>query len=176
QGDADYIGSQDYDSLLFGAPHVVRNLTITGKRKLPGKNIYVDVSPELIDLDNTLTKLGVDRSQLVDIAMCVGTDYNPGLENIGPKKALKLIREHGNIEAVLNTLGQTIEDLDAKKDFFLHPPVTDDYELKWEKPDSEAIFNFLCDEHDFSRARVAKAVERLEVSADTGQKTLDQWF
>lgn len=176
QGDADYIGSQDYDSLLFGAPHVVRNLTITGKRKLPGKNLYVDVSPELIDLDDTLTKLGIDRSQLVDIALCVGTDYNPGLENIGPKKALKLIQEYGNIEAVLDTLGQTIEDLDAKKDFFMHPPVTDDYELRWNKPDSEAIFNFLCDEHDFSRARVAKAVERLEASTDTGQKTLDQWF
>ena len=47
RGDVDVVGSQDYDSLLFGAPKVVRNLAITGKRKLPKKNIYIDVEPEI---------------------------------------------------------------------------------------------------------------------------------
>lgn len=104
-GNANYVASQDYDSLLFGAPAVVRNLTITGKRKLPKKNIFVDVKPEIMTLEENLTELGIDRSQLLDIALCVGTDYNAGLEKIGPKKALKLVKEYSSIEKVLQAIG-----------------------------------------------------------------------
>ncbi|MDW7731075.1 MAG: flap endonuclease-1 [Methanolobus sp.] len=176
KGDADLIGSQDYDSLLFGAPSVVRNLTVSGKRKLPGKNIYVEVKPEVIDLEESLAELGISREQLIDIALCVGTDYNKGLENIGPKKALKLIKEHGSIERVLTSKELEIEELESIKDFFTNPPVSDDYELKWNKPKNEAVIDFLCEEHDFSNDRVAKALERLEASSGGGQQTLDQWF
>jgi len=78
KGSVDLVGSQDYDSLLFGAPQVVRNLAITGRRKLPGKNIYVDVEPEMIDLEEGLKSLGITRRQLVEIGIMCGTDYNPG--------------------------------------------------------------------------------------------------
>lgn len=176
KGDADLIGSQDYDSLLFGAPSVVRNLTVSGKRKLPGKNIYVEVKPELIDLEESLAELGISREQLIDIALCVGTDYNRGLENIGPKKALKLVKEHGSIEAVLIAKEMEIEELETIKDFFTNPPVSDDYKLKWSKPKNETVIEFLCEEHDFSNDRVVKALERLEASSGGGQQTLDQWF
>jgi len=76
RGDVDLVGSQDYDSLLFGAPLVVRNLAITGKRKLPRKNIYVDVEPETISLPEGLERLGISRKQLVEIGIMCGTDYN----------------------------------------------------------------------------------------------------
>ncbi|NPE30189.1 flap endonuclease-1 [Methanococcoides sp. SA1] len=176
KGDADYIGSQDYDSFLFGAPQVVRNLTITGKRKLPKKNIYVDVKPEVLSLEDSLGELDITRQQLIDIAMCVGTDYNTGLENIGPKRALKLVKEHGDIKAVLEEIGKEIEDLDAKRDFFMNPPVTDDYELKWIKPDRVGVIDLLCKKHDFSEDRVNKALDRLEANMGGSQSTLDQWF
>lgn len=176
KGDADYIGSQDYDSLLFGAPQVVRNLTITGKRKLPKKNIYVDVKPEILSLKESLDELGVTRDQLIDIAMCIGTDYDPGIENIGPKRALKLIKEHGSIKAVLAKLGKDIEYLDAKRDLFINPSVTDDYELSWGKPDRAGVIEFLCKKHDFSEERVNKALDRLEANMGGSQSTLDQWF
>ncbi|WP_370572620.1 flap endonuclease-1 [Methanomethylovorans sp.] len=176
KGNANYVASQDYDSLLFGAPLVVRNLSITGKRKLPKKNIFVDVKPEIMKLKENLAELGINHSQLIDIALCVGTDYNPGLEKIGPKKALKLIKEHGNIEKVLQAVGQNIENLQEIKDIFLNPSVTDNYALKWKKPDTHAIIAFLCEEHDFSKDRVMKACQRLETTSGPGQRTLDQWF
>jgi flap endonuclease-1 len=177
RGDADISASQDYDSLLFGAPRVVRNLTITGKRKLPRRNLYVEIRPEIVDLEKTLQALGIDRDQLITIAMCVGTDYNPGLEKVGPKTALKLVLEYGTIENILKSRGESIEGLDEKKAFFLHPPVTDDYELNWRPPDKEKIVAFLCREHDFSEERVLKTIERLENAAGKSrQKTLDQWF
>ncbi|MCC7576201.1 MAG: flap structure-specific endonuclease, partial [Methanomethylovorans sp.] len=176
RGDANYVASQDYDSLLFGAPFVVRNLTITGKRKLPKKNIFVDVKPEIMELKGNLTELGIDREQLIDVAICVGTDYNKGLEKIGPKKALKLIKEHRNIENVLQAIGRDIENLQEIKDIFLNPSVTDDYTLEWKKPETNKIIDFLCHEHDFSKERVMKACERLEKISRLGQRTLDQWF
>jgi flap endonuclease-1 len=176
KGDAHYAGSQDYDSLLFGAPRVVRNLTVSGKRKVPKKNLYVDVNPEVMELEEILAGLGVTREQLIDIALCVGTDYNQGLTNIGPKKALKLVKEHGSIEKVLASTGNEIPDLDSIKDFFMNPPVTKDYGLNWKKPKTESVLELLCDEHDFSRERVSKALEKLESSSGKGQKTLDNWF
>jgi flap endonuclease-1 len=174
--DADCVASQDYDSFLFGAPAVVRNLAATGKRKLPGKNVYVDVELEMVDLRETLEALGISRDQLIDIAICVGTDYNKGLEKVGPKTALKLIKKHGDIHAVLREKGVEIGALDSIKELFTHPDVTDDYEIKWGKPDSEKLIKFLCDDNDFSEDRVEKAADRLKAASGARQKTLDQWF
>ncbi|MDY0385922.1 MAG: flap endonuclease-1 [Methanolobus sp.] len=176
KGDADKIASQDYDSLLFGSPQVLRNLTVSGKRKLPKKSIYVDVKPEIIKLKENLGELGITHSQLIDIALCVGTDYNEGLEGIGPKTALKLIREHESIENILKAKALEIPNLKDIKEFFKYPDVTDDYSLKWNKPDQEAMISLLCDDHDFSEDRVRKALERLEASSGSGQSTLDKWF
>ena len=169
-------GSQDYDAMLFGAPYIVRNLAVTGKRKLPGKGIFVDVRPELIELEKGLEVLGISREQLVDIGLLVGTDYNEGIKGIGPKKALKLIKKYGSIEEALRELNNEIKNLQEIRDLFLHPDVTSDYELRWKKADGISITRFLCDKHDFSEARVSKAVERLLEASDEGQKTLDKWF
>ncbi len=173
--DAYAVGSQDYDALLFGSPVVVRNLAVSGKRKLPGKREYVDVRPELIELEDGLAKLGISREQLVDIALLVGTDYNEGIKRVGPKKALKLIKKHGRIEDVLDELDSSIENLEKIRELFLNPCVTTDYELRWRKPDASAIKEFLCIQHDFSEARVSKAVERLR-ECNHGQQTLDRFL
>lgn len=178
KGSADYVGSQDFDSLLFGAPRMVRNIAITGKRKLPRKGIYVDVKPEVAELAEVLKTLDVTREQLVDMGILIGTDYNPGIYKVGPKTALKLVKKHNNMQDILNELGQTIENYEAIREFFLHPPTTDEYSVKWGKPEPEKIKHFLCDEHSFSKERVDKVLERLEtaVSETTKQKTLSAWF
>lgn len=174
-GKADYVASQDYDSFLFGAPVVIRNLTLTGKRKLPKKNVYVDVKPELINLQESLLELDISYQQLVDIGICVGTDFNPGLTKIGSKRALKLIKEHENIENLLSEINQDIDKLEQIKQFFLYPPVSTNCEIYWNKPDVNKIIKLLCEEHDFSKERVLKACEKLNFSSHT-QKTLDTWF
>lgn len=174
-GDADYTASQDYDALLFGAPMVLRNLTITGKRKLPRKNIYIEIKPEVIDLEEGLSANGITREQLVDIALLVGTDYNPGIKRVGAKTALKLIKKHGGIEAALAELDQGIEDMQQIKDFFLYPDVISDYQISWKSPSEQDIIELLCRKHDFSQVRVKGAVDRLMEASDGGQQTLDQW-
>lgn len=176
KGDADYTGSQDYDSLLFGSPALARNLTITGKKKLPGKNVYVDIKPEIIELEKNLKRLKITREQLIDVAILVGTDYNEGIRGIGVKKALKYIKSYGDIFKTLKALKVEIESVEEIREFFLNPPVTDDYEIRFGKPDKDKVIEFLCEEYDFSRDRVEKAVERIEENISTSQITLDRWF
>jgi flap endonuclease-1 len=176
RGDVELVGSQDYDSLLFGAPQVVRNLTITGKRKLPRKNIYVDVEPEIIRLEEGLARLGISRKQLVEIGIMCGTDYNSGLTRVGPKTALKLIREKKDLEAILSQQEEKIESFSEIREFFLHPDVTDDYEIKMKKPRGDEIISFLVEERDFDQVRVEKTAGRLEEAYKRGQSTLDHWF
>lgn len=176
RGDVDLAASQDYDSLLFGAPRVVRNLAITGKRKLPKKNIYVEVEPEVIRLEEELERLGISRKQLVEIGIMCGTDYNPGLNRVGPKTALKLIREKGDLETVLTATEEKIDSFEEIREFFLHPPVTEEYEVKMKKPRQEEIVSFLVEERDFDRERVEKTAKKIEEVYRRGQSTLDRWF
>src|SRR6476660_8897014 len=92
--------SKDYDSLLFGAPKLVRFLTISGKEFLPSQGTFRPIVPEIIDLDRLLGTWGIAREQLVDLAMLVGTDFNDGVHGIGPKKALKLVQQYSRIEGM----------------------------------------------------------------------------
>jgi len=163
------VASQDYDSLLFGAPVLVRNVTITGRRKLPGKNIYREVVPETIVLSDVLSGLGIDREKLVEIGLLIGTDYNEGIKGVGPKSAIDIVKT-GKFNDY---------DIDpGVKDLFLNPDITDDYSFSFSMPDDDGLYSFLCDEREFSHLRVERALERLRkgIESVTKQETLDQWF
>ncbi|MEM3745548.1 MAG: flap structure-specific endonuclease, partial [Candidatus Bathyarchaeia archaeon] len=181
RGDANFCASQDYDSLLFGAPYLLRNLTISGRRKLPRKNVYVEVMPEIVELDRVLKELGITREQLIDIGILIGTDYNPdGVKGVGPKTALKLIKTYGSLEKALPAIkGAEFPVEPAKiREIFLHPDVTDKYEVKWVEPNVEGVISFLCDEKDFSEDRVRKALDEAikGMRRAKAKRTLESWF
>jgi flap endonuclease-1 len=170
RGDARYVVSQDYDTLLFGAPVLVRNLTVSGRRKIRGRQITV--VPERIILTETLAGLGLSREQLIEIGILAGTDFNPGIEGVGAKTGLKIVQK-GEFLAKVH---EKLPDFDPAPviDLFLHPQVTDDYSVSPGHPDREGIRKMLCDGYDFSPDRVEKAMEGFTVKA--GQKTLEGWF
>jgi len=179
--DADFCASQDYDSLLFGAPQLIRNVTISGRRKLPRKNVYIEVVPEIVELDKVLDELGVTYEQLVDIGILVGTDFNPeGVKGVGPKTALQLIKEHGSLEKALQKLEEPLFPVEPQRirDIFLHPKVTDNYRLVWSEPDVDGVIEFMCGERDFDEDRVRKALEKMKmgIKKAKGAATLEQWF
>ncbi len=174
EGAAWGVGSQDHDALLFGAPILVKNLAITGRRKLPRKNVWVEVSPEEISLDATLKDLGITREQLVDLGIFVGTDFNEGVRGIGPKKALAAIKKHGRAEGLLAELGVEIEGLDEVRAIFLDPRVVPVLPLAWRPADPERVKAMLCDEFDFSPERIDQALAKFEVARKAaGQSSLD---
>ncbi|MDI9620114.1 MAG: flap endonuclease-1 [Candidatus Nezhaarchaeota archaeon] len=181
RGDAYAAASQDYDSLLFGAVRLVRNLTISGRRKLPRRDEYVEVQPELIELRKVLEELQLTREQLIEVAILVGTDYNPdGVRGVGPKTALKLIKSCGSLDKALKALPGVELSIDPSevKRMFLEPHVTDAYKLEWRKPDVNGILKFLCDERDFSEERVLNALDRILKTdkLQPRQSTLEVFF
>ncbi len=168
--------SQDFDSLLFGSPRLVKNLAITGRRKLPRKEVYVDVQPEEISLEATLANLGITREQLVDMGLLIGTDFNEGVKGIGPKKALALIKKHGSLEPALEELGVEIESKDEVREIFLKPNVLPNVELRFRDPEAEGVRHMLCDEHDFSRDRIDAALAKFgSARSEQKQRSLDSW-
>ena len=187
QGLVDMVISQDYDTLLLGAPLIARNVTISGKRKLPGKNIYVDVKPELVSLKDTFNKLGLNQEQLIWIGVMLGTDFNDGIKGIGPKTALKIAkgsRSIKEIEGYIKTKYNAEFELDITEVIRLfEKPEVERIRAKdlkdglARKPDKESIMEFMCDVHGFSKDRIEKYADRLVAARGSArQKGIDEWF
>jgi flap endonuclease-1 len=180
-GDADYCASQDYDSLLFGAPKLIRNVTISGRRKLPRKKVYIEVVPEIVELEQVLRECGITYEQLIDVGVLIGTDFNPeGIKGLGPKTALKLVKEHGSLENALPRIKNAEFPVEPQRirEIFLHPNVTNEHKIEWKELDMEAVINFICRERDFSESRVRKALEKMRKGTEKlkGKTTLEKWF
>jgi len=175
--------SQDYDSLLFGAPKLIRNLTLSKKRKTISG--WMEVKPEIIELESVLNSLEINLDQLICLGILVGTDYNPkGIPGIGQKKALQLVRKYKqpvlifeSVEEQLMTLSEE-DKFDWKEIFELfHKPNVHNSLFKFEKINEKKIRQILVTEHDFSDDRVQKQLERLrEITERNKQKGLDRWF
>jgi flap endonuclease-1 len=179
KGSSDYCASQDYDSILFGAPRLLRNVTISGRRRR-GK-AFIEIVPEVIELSKTLSCCGLTYEQLIDVGILIGTDFNPdGIQGIGPKTALKLIRQHGSLYAALPHIKNPTFPCDPKEitEIFLHPKVTDNYKLQWKDPDEQAVVDFMCREKEFGEDRVKKSLERMTAGSkkQKSKVSLEKWF
>ena len=172
--------SEDFDSLLYGIPKLVKNLSITGRRKF--KSTYVTIKPKLINLSENLNNLGIDQDQLIALAMLVGTDYNPGgIKGIGPKNALKLVKQHKDDFDNLFKEAKWDKNFDFPwTDIYYlikKMPAEKDYNLKIGKINPEEIFELLVEKHDFSKERVEKAIGSLIKSeSKKQQKGLGDWI
>ncbi|MFW9888374.1 MAG: hypothetical protein ACFFER_09340 [Candidatus Thorarchaeota archaeon] len=86
--------SNDSDALLFGSPHVTKQLQLS--RGLIQRAI-------LADLECTT---GLDIERLRDLAMICGCDFHKqGVKGIGPRKGIILLQRHGGLESLLKARG-----------------------------------------------------------------------
>ena len=179
KGDCYGLISQDTDGLLFGSPRIIRNLSISGRRRKTGTSSYESISPEIIYLDQVLKANSLDLDQLIVIAMLCGTDFNVGgVKGIGPVKGLNLIKKfnkdfdslfneakwHSYFKQDWKTVFATIKNM----------PTTEDYDLNWTTIDKKKIINLLVDRHEFSKVRILNAME--ELTNTHVQKGLDDFF
>ncbi|MCL4373814.1 MAG: flap endonuclease-1 [Candidatus Marsarchaeota archaeon] len=179
--------SQDYDTMLFASPVVIRNLTFSGRRKLPNKNVYVNVEPEMVSLEDTLNGLKLTQRQLIWVGILLGTDFNSGIKGIGPKTAIKIVKSVSSMaelkSVVSSKYGQEFdvapEEVEA---LFMKPEVKDLSGEEMQKlaskiPNRANLVKFLCDDHGFSRERIEKYAGILEQSETAlRQKTITKWF
>lgn len=177
-GQADVAASQDFDSILFGAKKLVRNFTNSGRRKLPNRNTYIEIEPEIIDYQKNLVELGITREQLIDVGILIGTDFNPdGFERIGPKTAIKMIKEHGRLEDVKQIQGQLEQiDYNAIRKIFLEPEVANVDKIEFDEIRYDDIIDYMSNERSFSRDRVNSSLNRLKKSLEKKSQTLEKWF
>lgn len=175
--------SQDYDSLLFGAKLLVQNLTLARKRKTVSG--WVEIKPEIIELEKVLNFLEINLDQLICIGILVGTDYNPrGIPGIGQKKALDIVKKYKQPVLIFESVAELIEKLEEKDKFdwqeifsLFRKPMVSPGNYKFGKVDEDRIREILVERHDFSEERVEKQLEKLrKIKEAQTQKGLNKWF
>ena len=145
--------SEDYDTLLFGSPKLVRGLAARGRGGTsPGA--------QLIDRSELLANLGISEEELILLGVVIGTDFNEGVRGYGPKKALKLVQEHLGFRPTLEKVGMDPAEAEEVAEIFRHPQSVEVPTLPFGPVDEAAVTTLLVDQHGFSEERVRAAVAR----------------
>ena len=183
-GDAWACASQDYDTLLFGGERLIRNFAVSRSRKLKDTTVTLDI--EYVSLSKFLKNLGINREQLVEMCILIGTDFFPGVKGVGQKTGLELIKKHESIENILNRnvkvggkeIVLDVEFIEQIKNIFLNPDVRTDYNIpKPKRINYERIEELLIEQHNFSKQRVENALDRLrKLDAKKTQVSLDDFL
>jgi flap endonuclease-1 len=175
--------SQDYDTLLFGATKLIRNLTLARRKKTYSG--FVEIKPELIELEKVLNSLEINLDQLICLGILVGTDYNPkGIPGIGQKRALQIVKQYRQPVLIFKSIEEQIMSLNEEDRFewqeifeLFHKPRVHDIDFEFGKVDEKKIKKILVEEHDFSEERVEKQLEKLrKIEEERKQKNLEKWF
>ncbi|MFQ5976628.1 MAG: flap structure-specific endonuclease [Candidatus Heimdallarchaeota archaeon] len=179
QGQISACASQDYDTLLFGAPRLIRNVSFTQLRSHSGQRI--PNPPEEIWLEQVLSDLDFTREQLILLGMVIGSDYSK-VSGYGPKKGLQLVRKHPTADALFSYLEKTADIVESFKgndpreifEYFLNPPFDEEASFKMGKANIRGVYKFLVDDLSFDEARVKATLSRLKKMQ--AQKSLDTFF
>tara|TARA_B100000214_G_scaffold268141_1_gene198897 strand:+ start:1710 stop:2738 length:1029 start_codon:yes stop_codon:yes gene_type:complete len=173
KGQLDIVATQDWDALLYGTPHLVRNLMSDGSKQ-HGRVVRA----QSIDLSQMLETHGLSREQLIDLAIMIGTDFHPGIKGIGPKTGIKLIKQHGSIEVICQVKDKEVpERLDEIREIFLNHPAVEvaDEDLKPGQIDVKGLIQFLQVERQFSQRRMDNELDKLRdvgLIREGGQRSL----
>lgn len=172
--------SEDMDTLCFNAPILLRHLTFSEQRKEPIQEIH---------LDKVLEGLDMKREQFIDLCILLGCDYVDPVPKIGPSTALKLIRDYGTLEKVVEAMENDSkkkyvipEDWPYKdaRELFLNPDVRQadhpDCDFKWEQPDVEGLVKFLVEEKGFNEDRVRSSAAKLQKNNKVAQQARMEGF
>ncbi|OSS49175.1 hypothetical protein B5807_05783 [Epicoccum nigrum] len=159
--------SEDMDTLTFNSPILLRHLTFSEQRKEPILEIHLD--------------------KFIDLCILLGCDYLDPIKGIGPSTALKMIREHNDLEGVVEhikkgtklTIPEDWPFADARA-LFLEPDVrpadAPECDFKWEAPDVEGLVKFLVEEKHFNEDRVRNGAAKLQKNMKTAQQSRLEGF
>jgi len=169
-------GTEDMDALTFGTTVLLRHLTFSEARKMPIKEFH---------LNSVLEGFELSQEQFIDLCILLGCDYVDKIKGIGPKKAIELVKKHKNIETILENIDKTKYPppeswlyTEARR-LFTAPDVTpaSGIDLKWEKPDEEALVAYMCGEKGFAEERIRNGIKKLDKArGGATQGRLDSFF
>lgn len=171
------VASEDMDSLTFGAPRFLRHLMDPSSKKIPVMEF---------EMAKVLEELSLTMDQFIDLCILSGCDYCDNIKGIGGQTALKLIRQHGSIESILENINRERYQIpddwpyqEARR-LFKEPLVFREDEvpeLKWSSPDEEGLISFLVNANGFNHDRVTKAIEKIKAAkSKSSQGRLESFF
>lgn len=131
----DYIVTDDMDILVFGGNKILKNFTVSDKKKI-----------QEINLDTLKKETKLNQNQLIDLAILLGCDYCPSVSGVGTIGAYKLIQQYGNLDKIIKH--ESIElayDYKKARKYFSDPPIIDSTNIKINKMkvDKEGLIKFL---------------------------------
>ncbi len=182
KGDGDFVGSQDFDCLIYNGPRMIKNLSLSSRRKKINALTYKTITPEILDLSSVLKDLKITLPQLRALSMIIGTDFNVGgIKGLGPRKGLSLVKEYGeDFDRLFTDIKwDDFFEVSWKEVFDLisNMPHTDDYSLEWNEIDEKALHSLLVEKHDFSETRISNAIEELnKARLKSRQTSLGRFF
>lgn len=172
--------SEDMDTLCYEPPYLLRHLTFAEARKMPINQITYTEAMEGLNLP---------REAFIDLCILLGCDYCETIKGVGPVTALKLIREHGSLEKIIEYIESNPEKTKFKvpenwpyaeaRQLFMKPEVTaaSEVPLKWKEPDVQGLIDFMVNEKGFSEDRIKSGAEKLKKGLKAGvQGRLDGFF
>ncbi len=168
----------DFDALLHGCPKVVTNLTLSQVKKT-STGVRVKTFPEFLILQDILKSLNMNQKQLISLGILVGTDYHPGIRGIGPKKALKIVRELKTPKKIFKEHELEGQDWEEVFELFDNMDVQKKYKLEWSSPNIDKVLKLLVDKHEFTESRVMSTLNKLtgnSVKITSDQKGLGSWI
>ena len=173
-------GSQDYDTLLFGAKRMIRNLSHNRTKKV--KNTTIKIPIQWIKLEKLLESLEIDQNQLIDVGILSGVDFYPGIRGIGTKSAYELIKTHKSLDNLVENKIKSrgidfekvidLEVIDKVRNIFRNPNVDKNVEIKKYRPNYDKLKEFLVEENNFDRIRIESGLSKLKSKSESKQITL----
>jgi len=92
-GYVDYVLSEDMDSLVYGCPKLIRKCV---DRSMKRRDIV-----SIFHYDRLINDIQLTDDQFIEFCILCGCDYCNSPPRIGPVTALKLIKTHGSIDAII---------------------------------------------------------------------------
>ena len=140
----------------------------------------MDIKPEIIEFDEVLRTLNIDRDQLICLAILVGTDYNPGgIKGLGQKRALEIVRRYKYPFEIFRYVKSKYEFIFDWQEIFR---LFHEYEtsvnviISFPKINIEKTKEILLSKN-FSQERIKNVVEKLEkIKKEVSQKSLEDFF
>ncbi|KAL6784452.1 RAD2 [Auxenochlorella protothecoides x Auxenochlorella symbiontica] len=171
------IATEDMDALTFATPRLIRHLMSPAAANKPVTEF---------EYDQVLAELDLTADQFIDLCILCGCDYTEKIGNIGPFRALQLIKKHGSLEATLAALDPEKYNIPEPfpykeaKELFLNPEVLKPENIppmKWTSPDLDGLLEFLVKEKSFNEERVRSAIQRVTAAkSKSNQGRLDSFF
>lgn len=159
-GYVDYVLTEDMDTMAYQCPKVIRNCI---DRSMKRKDIV-----SIFDYQKLIEDINLTNDQFLDFCILSGCDYCSPPPKLGTVTALKLIKNHSNIQEIIdNTKYDFPEDYYdkfqmAKNNFKLFTGQINPEEINLIKGnlDKNKLYDYLLNEIGMSEKRVQNALKK----------------